>query len=276
MRATDVPGVGAEAKSDEEATGAPTVVAPSAGEDVRESQPASAPEPAADPVRELTGVPPGDGAIVARARIGRRLLIAVGFLAIAAVALVWELVLPRYWAGQAATLVERGSAAFEAKDYDVALAALTEAIRLSPTSAVAFFKRGIVYDWGKPDHDRAVSDFTEAIRLDAGYVDAFFFRGVSYQNFKHDLDLAIADYSEAIRLDATWKSGLAFYNRGLCYLGKNDHDRAIADFTEKIRLDATYAPAVYWRGVAKQRKGDVAGGKGDIAKAKQLDPNVDK
>jgi len=54
-----------------------------------------------------------------------------------------------------------------------------------------------------------------------------------------------------------------------------DYDRAIADFDEAIRLDGKLARAYLFRGLAKQAKGDDAGGNADMAKAKQLDPNVD-
>jgi hypothetical protein len=42
------------------------------------------------------------------------------------------------------------------------------------------------------------------------------------------------------------------------------------------RLDAQHGLAYYLRGLAKASKGDTAGGDADIAKGKQLDPNLDK
>jgi hypothetical protein len=50
----------------------------------------------------------------------------------------------------------------------------------------------------------------------------------------------------------------------------------ISDYTEVIRLDPKLALALYYRGQAKQKKGDTAGGDADIASARALDPNVGK
>ena len=61
------------------------------------------------------------------------------------------------------------------------------------------------------------------------------------------------------------------------YHAKGDYDRAIADYTEAIRLNPKYVTAYYNRGLARAAKGDTAKAdiiKGDIAKAKQLDPSL--
>ena len=49
-------------------------------------------------------------------------------------------------------------------DHDKAIADFTEAIRLNPNDAEAYYSRGCEY-FEKGDHDRAIADFTEAIRL---------------------------------------------------------------------------------------------------------------
>jgi hypothetical protein len=51
-------------------------------------------------------------------------------------------------------------------------------------------------------------------------------------------------------------------------------DRAILDFGQAIRIDPNLAVAYNGRGLAERAKGDSAGGDADIAKAKQLNPNV--
>jgi tetratricopeptide (TPR) repeat protein len=63
-------------------------------------------------------------------------------------------------------------------------------------------------------------------------------------------------------------------NRGRAFLAKKEYDRAIADYDQAIRLEPDYAKALYWRGKAKQAKGDVAGGNADVGAAEKIDPNV--
>ena len=60
--------------------------------------------------------------------------------------------------------------------------------------AVDAFKRGISYA-KKGDYDKAIADYTEAIRLDPKDAAAYYNRGTSYAH-KGDYDKAIADYTE--------------------------------------------------------------------------------
>jgi tetratricopeptide (TPR) repeat protein len=52
------------------------------------------------------------------------------------------------------------------------------------------------------------------------------------------------------------------------------NNRAIADYSEAIRLNPDSAMALYLRGLARQEKGDKAGGAADIAAAKRIAPNA--
>ncbi len=117
------------------------------------------------------------------------------------------------------------------------------------------------------DYDSAIADYTEAIRLDPTRADAYFWRGEVYRG-KDDFDSAIADYTQAIRLDP--KDAVAYFERGIAYCVKGDYDSAIADYTEAIRLDPKDARAYYGRGLAYQVKGQRAAAERDFAKAKEL------
>jgi Flp pilus assembly protein TadD len=46
------------------------------------------------------------------------------------------------------------------------------------------------------------------------------------------------------------------------------------DYDQAIQLDPTNAALLNNRGLAKLKNGDAAGGNADIAKAKQLDPQI--
>jgi tetratricopeptide (TPR) repeat protein len=167
------------------------------------------------------------------------------------------------------TLMSQGHTDINNGDYDRAIAAFSDAMRLDPKSALAFTNRGVVYE-RKGDMDRAIADFSEAIRLDPNYALASSNRGIAYAR-KGDNDRAIADFNEGIRLDP--KNVLAFTNRGIAYGKKGDNDRAIADYNEAIRLDPKNALAFANRGIAYGKKGDNDRAIADFNEAIRLDPN---
>lgn len=72
---------------------------------------------------------------------------------------------------------------------------MTEAIRLNPNLAEAYYSRGVTY-WHLGSHDRAAADFNDAIRLDPRLAGAYYGRGcvwLSYGNkAKAELDFAQA------------------------------------------------------------------------------------
>src|SRR5262249_24911338 len=80
-----------------------------------------------------------------------------------------------------AGLIRQSSADSNVGDYDKAIATLSEAIRLDPTSALALRNRGDAYA-NKGDNDRAIADFSEAIRLDPKSALTLSNRGVAYAN----------------------------------------------------------------------------------------------
>jgi tetratricopeptide (TPR) repeat protein len=83
-----------------------------------------------------------------------------------------------------------------------------------------------------------------------------------------DFPQAIVDFDEAIGKDG--KFALAHYNKGVTYAQENKPDEAIASFSSAIaindKLDDSYAQ----RGKMRIGKGDVAGARGDFAKALSL------
>lgn len=153
--------------------------------------------------------------------------------------------------------------AFE-HDYDRAIADHTEAIRLDPENALAYFYRGS--EWGgKGDHDRAIADLNKAISLDPTNRHAWDLRCYERAQANRDLSQALADCEEALRLAPNDESTRG--SRGFVYLRLNRLDEAITDFDAALKP----RPNTYWlyaRGIAKLRKGDTAGGNADIAAAK--------
>ena len=196
----------------------------------------------------------------------------------------------------------QGLQAIKEKDYDGAITHLTEAIRLDPKKADAYFWRASAFGHLK-QYAKAVADYTETIRLDPQNARAFFFRGEA-QGHQNAPDQAIADYTEAIglgltipgtsspaawptrtRRNTTKPSGttprpsaatlsfeLAYLYRGRAYADKGQLDKAIAEYTQVIRLKPKFAPPYFARGLAHLIKNDPDRAIGDFTEAIRLDP----
>ena len=118
-------------------------------------------------------------------------------------------------------------------DYDGKISDYSEAIRLKPDYARAYFNRGNIYD-DRGDDTLAIADYSESIRLEPDDADAYNNRGYVYWKQKNT-NLALADYNEAIRLNANHVS--AYLNRGIAYEeGKNDYQNANYDYQRYIDL----------------------------------------
>ena len=119
------------------------------------------------------------------------------------------------------------------------------------------------------DHDKAIADYTEAIRLKPDSAGAYYSRADAFDD-KGDHGKAIADYIEVIRLKPD--NAEAYYDRGIAYGRNGDYDKAIADYTEAIRLKPDNAKAHQNRGVAYWRIGDMSKAEDDFAQAKKISP----
>ena len=220
-----------------------------------------------------------------------------------ATALVAMLLLPNVAASAdpATEACQEGRSCLRIEDFDSAISAYTEAIRLDPKLAKAYGGRGFAY-CEKGDFDRAIADYTQAIRLEPKFAVAYWGRGLAYRRSaerqghwrlhgsrptgadvcrrycdravayqdKGEHDKAIGDYTEALRLEP--KLTDAYYNRGIAYRKKGKHDKAIADFTEAIRLRPQDAEAYRNRGTTYWRKGDYDKAFADYTEAIRLNP----
>jgi tetratricopeptide (TPR) repeat protein len=121
---------------------------------------------------------------------------------------------------------------------ELARTAFTQAIRLNPNYAQAYFYRGNV---GK-DEQEAIKDYTEAIRLNPNYAEAYLRRGEARYALG-DKQKAIEDYTQVIKIAPTYTE--AYYQRGLVHDEVGNRQAAIEDYIQVIRLDP--ADKAYWR-----------------------------
>src|SRR5258708_24740674 len=156
-------------------------------------------------------------------------------------------------------------------DLDRAIAGCTRALeaRLPDNiRSAVYVSRGAVFE-KKGDSDRAIADFSEAIRINPRSADAFFIRANAYSR-AGDFDRASADYNETIRIDPNHAK--SYDGRGFAYYRKGEYDRTIADENEALRLDPKYANAYNNRGIAYGQKGDDDRAFADYDRAILMDP----
>jgi tetratricopeptide (TPR) repeat protein len=147
-------------------------------------------------------------------------------------------------AAAAKAAFDRGMAALvnnEQFDMVKAVDEFTEAIRLNPNYAEAYYQRGIIYGGPWLYENAAIEDFSQAIRINPNYKEAYKERYNMYYFYTNDWDRALADATQLIRIDP--KNTWAYYHRGLAYEKKKDNTRARADYEAALRLDPKFTQA---------------------------------
>ena len=98
--------------------------------------------------------------------------------------------------------------------------------------------------------DAAIADYDTAIRLNPTYAYAYERRGDAREKI-NQLDAAIADYDTAIRFDPN--DAYVYVRRGNAKEKLNQIDAAIADYDTAIRLNPNDAYVYVQRGHAKKK-----------------------
>ena len=169
----------------------------------------------------------------------------------------------------AETYFLRGIVYHDLGNYDEAIAAYTQAIRLKPDHADAYNNRGLAKQ-NLGLHRAAITDYDAAIRLKPDEAEAYYNRGIAkYKLGQHRA--AIADYDTAIHLKPDHAN--AYYNRGLAKGELGEYFAAIADYDAAIRLKPDDVEAYYNRGSAKVRLSQYRAAIADLDTAIHLRPD---
>lgn len=165
---------------------------------------------------------------------------------------------------------ERGLAQYGLKDYQAALADYDQALKLDSRHSDAYGNRGLAKH-ALQDYQAAVKDYNQAIRLNSQYAYVFHNRGLSKYNLK-DLQGALSDYDQALRIDP--KRADTLRSRGRTYYELSNYRAALTDYDAAIQLDGENANAYNGRGHVKGKLGDSQGALADFDKAIQLDDQL--
>lgn len=158
------------------------------------------------------------------------------------------------------------------KDYQGAIANYTQAIRLNPRYANAYYNRGIARsDIG--DKQGAIADYTQTVKINPRHDDAYYNRGLVYYELKN-YQAAIADYNESLKINPNAED--AYLNRGLARYELGDKQGAITDYNQALKINPKYANAYLNRGLTRADLGDRQGAIADYNQALKYKPDYDK
>ncbi|MDR2952640.1 MAG: tetratricopeptide repeat protein, partial [Treponema sp.] len=158
----------------------------------------------------------------------------------------------------------------KANDYNEAISAFNEAIKVAPYNANYINNRGLAY-YNLQDWRNAITDFTRAIKLKPNNSVYINNRGLAYYNLQ-DWEKAVTDFTGAIKLKL---NAVYFYNRGNTYSYLQDWKKAVTDFSDAIKLEPNNANYINARGIAYNCLQDLEKAIGDFNNAVQLDPDND-
>lgn len=180
------------------------------------------------------------------------------------------------------------------KNWEEALRLWNTFIDLDDTNSGAFFKRGFAFSNLEKFHgdqnsllDKAIADYNEAIRLGHDEPGILNNIGIAYGK-KRDFEIALEMYNQGIQIltdkfsglpserkrSDTLKLAMLFYNRGRTYLFMENYENALNDTNDAIKVNANYAKAYSQRGKVYTKLGRMEEAAIDIAKARELDPDL--
>ena len=163
----------------------------------------------------------------------------------------------------------QGGDKYEKKDFQGAIAAFNEAIRLNPNYAAAYSDRGYVRNH-LGDKKGAIEDYNQALRINPNYADAYNNRGIA-RNDLGDNKGAIEDYNQALRINPNYAA--AYNNRGSVRNELGDYKGGIEDFNQALRINPNLAEPYNNRGSVRNELGDYKGGIEDVNQALRINPN---
>jgi tetratricopeptide (TPR) repeat protein len=150
-------------------------------------------------------------------------------------------------AASAVKFNNKGVDLFNAGQYEPAIQAYNEAIRLNPNYTEAYSNRGAAFD-ALNNPERAVQDYTAAIELNPQLTAAYSNRAAALGDLGN-FEKAIEDWN--IVIQRTPRDPLAYNGRGGCYKALGNLEPALRDFEKAIALKPGYTKAMKNRDAVK-------------------------
>lgn len=165
----------------------------------------------------------------------------------------------------------KGRTEFDKGQYSLTVKHLSEALKLDPNLAEAYFHRARALDLlGQPM--RALKDVEKYIELSPRDPNGYILRG-DINNFNLDHTDAIDSYNQALRIDP--RSIDARIGRGLAYTALEKYDLAIKDYEDIIRKNPYNQDALTNLGIALALSGRKKEAIEKLTEALALERNLD-
>jgi tetratricopeptide (TPR) repeat protein len=130
---------------------------------------------------------------------------------------------------------------YKQKNFDKAIEAYSDYLRLHPKEYQAFYWRGRAYA-EKKQNDRAVADLKTVIELKKDEAPAYEWLGwLAIKEQKYDEAIPYLSRAIELRPDQAW----GYYQRGRCYYKKNDREQALRDVKKSCDLGYKEGCTVY-------------------------------
>jgi len=148
---------------------------------------------------------------------------------------------------------QQGVDALQRRDFQKAVEAFTEALRLDPNYAVAYYNR-CAARYQLDDTQRALEDCTQAFRLNPHYAEAYYLRGLMRSEKLGDNKGAVSDFDQAVQRKPDYAA--AYLKRGNARYRLGDQQGGLADYSRAISLVPDDADAYFNRGVIRAKMGE--------------------
>ena len=162
----------------------------------------------------------------------------------------------------------RGNFHYTQSEQSAALADYSNAIRLAPDDAPAYYGRANLRA-GMGDIKGAFADYSQALALNPDYTLAYYYRGGIYAE-QGSLEKARADYDQSLNRDPSL--AVAYNNRGTVRYRLGDANGAVLDYGLALQQNPKFRDAYANRGLARYGLGDYQGALKDYGQAIHLDP----
>ncbi len=141
-----------------------------------------------------------------------------------------------------------------------------EAVRLYPQSALAYYRRGLAYDFVE-NFDKALSDYARALEINPDYADVYRSRALLYR-VANRFQEAIADYDKLIQLDPN--EAKAYSGRATAYAVTGPLEKAIVDCAIALQIDPNCSEAYFLQAIIYAERKDYDLAWSNVHKAQAL------